>query len=67
MRTVQHQDYPQAKQRLRSEINTHIEDFLLKGGRIEVVSQLSERIVPARFSHRTAEADMAFIPALYAE
>ncbi len=67
MYTTQHQDTLPAKQRLRTEINTHIEDFLHKGGRIEVVVELSAHNRTVRLGHKQAAAELPVIPDLYGD
>jgi hypothetical protein len=46
-----------SKQRLRVELNNHIEDFLHKGGRIEVLSGLTELSASARLGRWPAAAE----------
>ncbi len=67
MYTTQHQETFPAKQRLRTEINAHIEDFLHKGGRIEVVVELSAHNRKVRLWHKQAAAELTVIPNLYGD
>lgn len=62
MRATQHQDYTESKQRLRTEINNHVQDFLYRGGRIDVISTGNPQ---ARPGHRQASVELAFIPRLF--
>jgi hypothetical protein len=48
MPTLEHSAGTFAKQRQRVEINAHIQDFLLKGGRIQVLHGLCESHPKAR-------------------
>jgi hypothetical protein len=43
MRKIQNLATPVFKQRLRAELSNHIENFLLQGGKIEVINGLGER------------------------
>ena len=51
-----------SKQRLRVELNNHIEDFLSKGGRIEVLGGVAELSARTRFGRWTAAAEVASFP-----
>lgn len=62
MHTAQHQEKLQSKQRLRSEISSQIEDFLHRGGRIEVVNALQATGEHSRPGYWPAAADYAFVP-----
>lgn len=67
MRTIQQLDTVQSKQRQRIEISNHVEDFLHKGGRIEVVAEPSLCNNSARPGHRPAAAELALISNLLDE
>jgi len=69
MRTSEYQDtgLSQSKQRLRAEISNHVEDFLHKGGRIEVVDKQSLACNGARIVHRPAAADLSPISSMLDE
>ncbi len=47
-----------AKQKLRMEINEQISNFLVKGGRIEVLDACKESTSSARFGVRPALAEL---------
>jgi|GEM_PF-879025 len=51
-----------SKQRLRVELNNHIEDFLHKGGRIEVLSGLAELSASPRLGRWPAAAKVVSLP-----
>ena len=62
MRTTENLANTFSKQRLRVELNNHIEDFLSKGGRIEVLGGLAELSARSRFGPWTTAAEVARFP-----
>ena len=67
MRATQNEDTVQSKQRLRTEISSHVEDFLHNGGRIEVVQVSSHIGISAKTSHRPVAVDLALLASLVDE
>lgn len=69
MRTSEYQDTGQShsKQRLRAEISNHVEDFLHKGGTIEVVDKQSHVSNAMRMCHRPAAAEQALLSRMFDE
>lgn len=61
---TQHQDNLQSKQRLRREISSHIEDFLHRGGRIEVITEHPRFDQLIRLRYRPTAADLSTALAL---
>ncbi len=57
MRATEHVANTFSKQRLRLELNNHIEDFLHQGGRIEVLSGLTELSANTRLGRWPAAAE----------
>jgi hypothetical protein len=62
MRTTKSLTTEILKQSLRLELNHHIEDFLRKGGRIEVVDEVGEAGANTRPGRRPAAADLLSLP-----
>jgi hypothetical protein len=62
MRTTENLANIHAKQRLRVELNNHIQDFLHKGGRIAVVSGLAEHSASTRLGRWPAAAEVISLP-----
>jgi hypothetical protein len=53
-----------SKQRLRDDIGNHVQDFLAKGGKIEVVSELAEPVTSNRPGWWPAAAQAIHLPSM---